>query len=88
MPTIDMQDTNRRAIVALDAGDIFHAERLFARNYRAYPCLMTMRTFWALPSSVEAGNRRGACGRRRKRCWRGCMPRVSRGKCRFSRMTR
>ena len=22
MPTIDMQDTNRRAIVALDAGDI------------------------------------------------------------------
>lgn len=41
MPTIDMQDTNRRAIVALDAGDIFHAERLFARNYRAHPCLMT-----------------------------------------------
>ena len=28
MPTIDMQDTNRRAIVALDAGDISHAERL------------------------------------------------------------
>lgn len=41
MPTIDMQDTNRRAIVALDAGDIFHAERLFARNYCAHPCLMT-----------------------------------------------
>ncbi len=41
MPTIDMQDTNRRAIVALDAGDISHAERLFARNYRAHPCLMT-----------------------------------------------
>ena len=41
MPTIDMQDTNRRAIVALDAGDIFYAERLFARNYRAHPCLMT-----------------------------------------------
>lgn len=41
MPTIDMQDTNRRAILALDAGDIFHAERLFARNYRAHPCLMT-----------------------------------------------
>jgi hypothetical protein len=41
MPTMDMQDTNRRAIVALDAGDISHAERLFARNYRAHPCLMT-----------------------------------------------
>lgn len=41
MPTIDMQDTNRRTIVALDADDIFHAERLFARNYRANPCLMT-----------------------------------------------
>lgn len=41
MPTIDMQDTNRRTIVALDAGDIFHAERLFARNYRAHPRLMT-----------------------------------------------
>lgn len=41
MPTMDMQGTNRRAILALDAGDIFHAERLFARNYRAHPCLMT-----------------------------------------------
>ncbi len=39
MPTIDMQDTNRRAILALDAGDSSHAERLFARNYRAHPCL-------------------------------------------------
>ena len=37
MPTIDMQDTNRRAILALDAGDRSHAERLFARNYRAHP---------------------------------------------------
>lgn len=41
MTTNDMQDMNRRAIVALDAGDISHAERLFARNYHANPCLMT-----------------------------------------------